>query len=88
MSERTGELLSEDGVDGRVLRVFRDVLGDEQLQLSETTTAADVPGWDSLAHINIMFSLESEFGVQFTDAQLTSFADVGELRRFLAAAAG
>ena len=88
MSGTTGDLLSEEGVDGRVLRVFREVLGDEQLRLSHSTTARDVPGWDSLAHINIMFSLESEFGVQFTDAQLTSFADVGELRRFLARAAG
>ncbi|NAZ85111.1 acyl carrier protein [Kineococcus indalonis] len=88
MSGTTGDLLGEDGVDGRVLRVFREVLGDEQLQLSGSTTAQDVPGWDSLAHINIMFSLESEFGVQFTDAQLTSFADVGELRGFLARAAG
>ncbi|WP_432572230.1 acyl carrier protein [Kineococcus sp. SYSU DK005] len=88
MSGTTGDVLGEDGVDGRVLRVFREVLGDEQLRLSDSTTARDVPGWDSLAHINIMFSLESEFGVRFTDAQLTSFADVGELRRFLTAAAG
>jgi len=80
--------LSEEGVDGRVLQVFRDVLGDESLQLDDATTAIDVPGWDSLAHINIMYSLEAEFGVQFTDDQLTSFQDVGELRRFLAAAAG
>lgn len=80
--------LSEEGVDGRVLQVFREVLGDESLQLDDATTAADVPGWDSLAHINVMYSLEAEFGVQFTDEQLTSFQDVGELRRFLTAAVG
>lgn len=76
--------LGEDGVDGRVLQVFRTVLADDDLQLSDTTTAADVPGWDSLAHITIMYSLEAEFGVQFSDAQLTSFQNVGELRGFLA----
>lgn len=80
--------LSEEGVDGRVLQVFREVLADESLQLEDSTTAPDVPGWDSLAHINIMYSLEAEFGVQFTDDQLTSFQDVGELRAFLVGAAG
>lgn len=84
MSAETGGRLGEDGVEGRVLRVFREVLAEEDLQLSDASTAADVPGWDSLAHINIMYSLEAEFGVRFSDEQLTSFQDVGELRRFLA----
>jgi acyl carrier protein len=83
VSAETGGLLSEDGVEGRLLQVFREVLAVEDLRLSDSSTAADVPGWDSLAHINIMYSLEAEFGVQFSDEQLTSFQDVGELRRFL-----
>ncbi|WP_432564577.1 acyl carrier protein [Kineococcus sp. SYSU DK003] len=75
-------------VDERMVQVFREVLGREDVQLEDRTTAADVPGWDSLAHINIMYSLEAEFGVRFSDEQLTSFQDVGELRRFLASEAG
>jgi len=55
------------------------------LVIRDSTTARDVAGWDSLAHINLMFSVETEFGVRFTDDQLTSFGDVGELRRFLEA---
>lgn len=75
-------------IDDRMLQVFREVLGRDDVELTDTTTAKDVPGWDSLAHINLMYSLEAEFGVQFSDEQLTSFQDVGELRRFLAAEAG
>jgi acyl carrier protein len=56
---------------------------NEQLVVGDSTTAADIPSWDSLAHINLMFSVENEFEVHFTDEQLTSFANVGELRRFL-----
>lgn len=70
-------------VHDRMVTVFREVLGDDELVLTDETTALDVPGWDSLAHITIMFSLESEFGVEFSDDQLTAFHDVGELRRFL-----
>ncbi len=66
-------------------RVFRDVFGDESIVLTDETTAADVPGWDSLGHINLMFSLEERFGVQFEGNQLAEFANVGELERFLEA---
>lgn len=64
-------------------RVFRDVFGDEEIVLNDDTTAADIAGWDSLGHINLMFSLEEQFGVQFEGNQLAEFANVGELRRFL-----
>jgi acyl carrier protein len=66
-------------------RLFRDVFGDESIVLTDETTAADVPGWDSLGHINLMFSIEERFGVQFEGNQLAEFANVGELERFLEA---
>lgn len=75
-------------VEQRMHDVFREVFDDDDLTLTDDTTAADVPAWDSLAHINLMFALESEFGVQFSDQQLTSFHDVGQLRHFLVAEAG
>jgi acyl carrier protein len=66
-------------------RTFRDVFGDESIVLTPETTAADVPGWDSLGHINLMFSIEERFGVQFEGNQLAEFANVGELEQFLEA---
>jgi hypothetical protein len=35
-----------------------------------------------------MFTLESEFGVQFKGNQLAEFANIGELKAFLRASAG
>jgi len=75
--------MSNPSVQERVQQVVREVLRDDDVVLTDETKASDVPGWDSLAHINIMFTLESEFGVQFDDDQLGSFRDIGELRRFL-----
>jgi acyl carrier protein len=68
-------------------RLFRDVFGNEGIVLTDETTAADVPEWDSLGHINLMFSIEERFGVRFRDNQLAEFADVAELERFLEAKA-
>lgn len=71
-------------VDERLQAVFRDVFDDEDLVLRDDMTAADIEGWDSLAHINLMFALESEFGVTFQGDQLAELADIGALQRFLA----
>lgn len=74
-------------VHSKLREVFREVLDADDLELTDDLTARDVESWDSLAHINLMFAIESEFDVQFTDEQITSFQSVGELRRFLEGAA-
>ncbi|GEL48904.1 acyl carrier protein [Cellulomonas hominis] len=65
--------------------VIRDVLLQPDLQLTDTTTAGDVEGWDSLAHISILFSLESAFGIRFADTEMGSIQNVGELVRLIEA---
>ncbi len=69
-------------LDRRLAEIVSDVLGTET-ELGESTTADDVEGWDSLAHINIMVAVEEEYGVTFTTDQLSHFRDLGELQTFL-----
>ena len=70
-------------VHTRLEEIFRTVFDDQDLVIEDRTTAADVPGWDSVAHINLMFAIEEAFGVQFSDNQLAAFKNVGQLRDFL-----
>jgi acyl carrier protein len=70
-------------LDTRLQEIVQDVLGDDDLDLNEGTSAADVEGWDSLAHINIMVAVESAYGVTFTTDQLGQFRNLGELQDFL-----
>ncbi|MDP9408653.1 MAG: acyl carrier protein [Actinomycetota bacterium] len=72
----------------RLDEVIREVFDDPDMVLTDATTARDVPGWDSLAHVNLMFSIESEFGIAFSSAELSRLQDVGELRRVVVAKAG
>ncbi|MBU3891027.1 acyl carrier protein [Methylosinus sporium] len=51
------------------------------LQLRESTTAADVPGWDSIAHIQLMLRVEEEFGIRFKTVEIGGVQNVGELAR-------
>jgi acyl carrier protein len=70
-------------VDEKLQDIFRTVMEDDDLVLTDDLTAAGVPAWDSVAHVSLMFSIESEFGLQFEEDQLRSFDNVGELRRFI-----
>lgn len=64
-------------------RVFRDVFGNEEIVLTDETTASDIPEWDSLGHVRLMFSIEERFGVRFQGNELAEFQNVGQLERFL-----
>ena len=67
----------------RLQVVFQNVFNDDEFELRDEMTSADVPGWDSVAHINLMFSIEETFGLQFGGNELAEFKNIGELKRYL-----
>jgi acyl carrier protein len=71
--------MKHDCIVGKIQSIVRDVLDDESLSVTANTEAADVEGWDSLAHINIVSQIESEFGVRFSLDELARFSAVGKI---------
>jgi acyl carrier protein len=59
--------------------VFRNVFDDPTLVISTDTNADDVVGWDSFSHVNLMIAVEHHFKIHFTDKEIVSFKNVGEL---------
>jgi acyl carrier protein len=59
--------------------VFRDVFEDDELEINAQTSAADVEGWDSLAHVTLMINVEKRFGVKFRSSDIARLKRVGEL---------
>ena len=59
--------------------IFREVFDDDDLVLTEATTAADVDEWDSFNHINIIVATEAGFRVKFQTAEIEGLKDVGHL---------
>jgi acyl carrier protein len=57
--------------------IFRDVFDDDELVIERSTTAHDVDGWDSLAHIRLVVSIEKTLGLRFTAAEISSLVNVG-----------
>jgi acyl carrier protein len=59
--------------------VFREVFERPDLTLTRDSTAENVPGWDSVMHINVIVGAEMHFGIKFKAAELDEMRDVGEL---------
>jgi len=63
---------------GELQLIFRRVLEDDQLELTETMTAPDVPGWDSLGHLNLVIAIEKHFGIRFATAEISRLKEPGQ----------
>ena len=60
-------------------KVFRDLFDDEGIDLTPQTSADDIEGWDSLAHINLIVAVEAKFKIKFKTAEIESLRNVGHL---------
>ena len=74
-------------IDERISAVFQDVFGAHTPELQDATTFADVPGWDSLAHVKLISALESEFDTKFSVRDVMKMSSVGAIRQAVAAKA-
>lgn len=79
--------MTPESVLQQVKEVFVDVLDEEDIELTAATTAADVEGWDSLTHIQLVSAIEKRFKIRFTAAEIQGFKNVGEMCQSIAAKA-
>jgi acyl carrier protein len=67
-----------DDVRTRVQDIFREVFDDPKLVLRDEMTAADVDGWDSLAHINLIIAVERKLGIKFATAEISRMKEADQ----------
>ena len=67
-----------------VTEIFRDVLDDDSIVLTDSTTAEDIEDWDSLSHITLLSEIERAFGIRFGMNEVMNMKNVGEMLDILA----
>jgi acyl carrier protein len=66
-------------ISEKVSQLFREVLDNGQILLTDSTTAADVAEWDSLNHIQLVVAVERAFRVRFASGEIQRWKNVGEM---------
>ena len=67
-----------DDIRDRAQEVFRNVFDDPEILLRDDLTAEDIPGWDSLAHINLIVAVEKRFKIKFATAEISNLKEDGQ----------
>ncbi len=71
--------MSEADIYEKLNKIFRDAFDDESIVLTPGTSAIDIDGWDSFAHIDLVVTIEAAFGIRFTSAELETMKQVGDI---------
>ena len=72
-TEKTEKVLKE--LDS----IFAETMSDLNVNLELNTTAADVEGWDSLRHIELIINIETFYSIKFSTKEIMSVENIGSL---------
>ena len=61
----------------RLSGVLREVFDDDALALAPEMSARDVEGWDSLANVRVILSVEEGFGIRFRASEVGRQENLG-----------
>lgn len=70
--------MTRQDIFNKLNEVFSDVF-DEEITVTEETTAADIEDWDSLTHITLISEVEDAFGIKMSMKDVLSLKNVGEM---------
>jgi acyl carrier protein len=59
--------------------IFREFFDDENLIMRPEMTARDVDGWDSLAHVRLLLTIERKYQIRFSTPEVGGLRSVGDL---------
>jgi acyl carrier protein len=75
--------MSLDAIYPKLTHILQDVFDDDELIARPDLTADQVEGWDSFAHLRLIFAVEKAFGVKFAAAQIAGLQNVGDLAELI-----
>ena len=53
----------------------------DEYDIKDETLANQIPGWDSLNHINVICAIEKEFSVKFKSIEVLKCKNIGDLQK-------
>lgn len=71
--------MNDDQILADLTEIFRETFLRDDLELKPELTAADVEGWDSFKHIEIIMAVEERFSIKMSTRELDNLRSVGDL---------
>ncbi len=71
--------MTREEVFEKLNTVFRDNFDDDGINLTDSTSSADIEDWDSLEQINLVVAIQDAFGIKFNIDEVNVMKNVGEM---------
>lgn len=71
--------MTREDIFARLTDIFRNVFDDDEIVLTDSTTADDIEDWDSLEQINLLVAIEKRFNIKFRLADVSHLENVGAM---------
>jgi len=62
-------------------KIFQDAFGTEKL--TDDMSIDTIEGWDSMAHVALIMTLQKEFNITISPAQAIELIDVASIKQLL-----
>lgn len=67
----------------RLQKVFQEVFDNQRLRIDINVTQDNIPGWDSMAHVNLCLALEEEFCIQLTVKEMATITSIKAIKEVI-----
>lgn len=71
-------------IQAQLNEIFCEVFDDDGIVIRPEMTANEVDGWDSLSHVNLIVTIEQRFNIRFSQKELLTLRNVGDLLAVIA----
>ena len=71
--------MTREEVFEKLNTVFRDNFDDDGINLTDSTSLADIEDWDCLEQINLVVAIQDAFGIKFNIDEVNAMKNVGEM---------
>jgi len=78
METKWSDFVSEE-IYRKLTEILHEVFDDDSIVARPDLTANDVEAWDSVTNVRLFVAIESELGIQFSNAEITQLKNVGDL---------
>ena len=75
--------MTREAVFEKLNEIFRNNFDDDDIDLKEETSSADISDWDSLEQINLVVAIQDSFKVKFNIDEVNAMKNVGEMVDFI-----
>ena len=76
--------MTREEIFAQLTEIFQDVFDDDEIVLTDATTADDIEDWDSLEQINLLVAIEKQFKIKFQLSDVSNLENVGAMADLVA----